>query len=774
MRTTILIRLIKNILSLTIILFIYLFLFSQYLFSDAAIIFEDDFESSTGWVLTGEFEIDIPQGLGGSSGYPDPSTGFSGSKVLGVDLTGLGLKQGDYEGDLTDREYSAISPIIDCSNYSNISLDFKRWLNIEAPTYDHAYIDIWDNSNWTEVWTNDYTVADTVNWGNWRSISFDISEYADFNDEVKIRFSLGATDNADFFSGWNIDDFSIVGYETVSAPDPTISIAPIDSSLGNNVFGELEWEMVGNATGYKIYFGSDGDGIDTPTNLIDGFEISETHYSFSNVESNVTYYWQIVPYNSFGDAVDCEIWRFSTIDNLWGNVAISPLNFDFLLGNTNPTFVDTVFEVTNNWTDTTINYTAEVSIVHAEKFDKKDRSMWDIQFNYDVTTLSGIESQAGVESDGEFFYTCQWNSNGILKFNLDGSFVELFTISGVSNLRDLAYDGQYFYGGNGTNLIWKMDFNLKTLVDTITYTGDGTRSIAYDSSEDAFWINNWSSNMILVDRTGAVLETLSVNAGNIYGSAYDNYSDGGPYLWVHSGGGAGEIAEIKQINLSSDSLTVVNHTNYSTANAGGMFLMRDFVLGTVTLGVLAQGDAVYGFEVSGIEWITLENNIGTIEPDSTVEIPILINFLGFKNSLKDSTITQIDLNAIIRLKDENNIYSSDTITIHIDYTSIVGIEDDNYELRITNYELKQNYPNPFNPVTKINYELRITNYELAEIVVYNAMGQSVWSQNLSTDHSSPITDYCTFDGSKFNSGVYYYSLVVDGKRLSTKSMVLIK
>ena len=102
------------------------------------------------------------------------------------------------------------------------------------------------------------------------------------------------------------------------------------------------------------------------------------------------------------------------------------------------------------------------------------------------------------------------------------------------------------------------------------------------------------------------------------------------------------------------------------------------------------------------------------------------------------------------------------------------------QLSIANYQLEQNYPNPFNPVTKINYELGgtlvtngITNYELAEIVVYNSAGQHVWSSQL-TAHSSQLTGSVLFNGSAFNSGVYYYSLIVDGKRLSTKSMVLIK
>ena len=97
-----------------------------------------------------------------------------------------------------------------------------------------------------------------------------------------------------------------------------------------------------------------------------------------------------------------------------------------------------------------------------------------------------------------------------------------------------------------------------------------------------------------------------------------------------------------------------------------------------------------------------------------------------------------------------------------------------YELSIMNYELKQNYPNPFNPVTRINYtSASLSVNQSAEIVVHNSLGQQVWSSPI-MHHALRVTGSILFDGSKFNSGIYYYSLVVDGKRLSTKSMVLIK
>jgi len=116
-------------------------------------------------------------------------------------------------------------------------------------------------------------------------------------------------------------------------------------------------------------------------------------------------------------------------------------------------------------------------------------------------------------------------------------------------------------------------------------------------------------------------------------------------------------------------------------------------------------------------------------------------------------------------------YGAVIINVEKDGTDI----EDNYELSINNYELKQNYPNPFNPVTKINYELRITNYELAEIVVYNSVGQIVGAYPCGRPaFGTTGKGSIQFDGSNLNSGVYYYSLVVDGKRMSTKPMILIK
>ena len=180
-------------------------------------IFYDGFEDDEGWTFNGEWERDAPQGLGEDAyGDPDPSSAFNGSNVLGLDLTG----NGDYQGNLTDHQETAISPIIDCSNYQDVELEFQRWLGVEQPTYDHAYLDISiDGGAWTELWTNSGTIDD----GAWNEISFDVSAYADGQSSVQFRFSMGATDASWNYCGWNIDDFYVFGTSTSTVPVATVS-----------------------------------------------------------------------------------------------------------------------------------------------------------------------------------------------------------------------------------------------------------------------------------------------------------------------------------------------------------------------------------------------------------------------------------------------------------------------------------------------------------------------------------------------------------------------
>ena len=86
------------------------------------------------------------------------------------------------------------------------------------------------------------------------------------------------------------------------------------------------------------------------------------------------------------------------------------------------------------------------------------------------------------------------------------------------------------------------------------------------------------------------------------------------------------------------------------------------------------------------------------------------------------------------------------------------------------FELSQNYPNPFNPRTFINYELRIRNFVVLK--VYDIAGREV--ATLVNDFMPAGKHAVEFKAADLPSGVYFYSLYVDGKQMGVKRMALVK
>lgn len=88
----------------------------------------------------------------------------------------------------------------------------------------------------------------------------------------------------------------------------------------------------------------------------------------------------------------------------------------------------------------------------------------------------------------------------------------------------------------------------------------------------------------------------------------------------------------------------------------------------------------------------------------------------------------------------------------------------------SNFKLNQNYPNPFNPSTNITFELSVPGF--VEINVSDALGRNITS--LVNRQLSARTHSIGFNGANLSSGVYFYTLKVDGKFVSTQKMVLLK
>ncbi|MDP8232699.1 MAG: T9SS type A sorting domain-containing protein [Candidatus Zophobacter franzmannii] len=106
---------------------------------------------------------------------------------------------------------------------------------------------------------------------------------------------------------------------STSVPNPAVAIYPEDYELNvlinfldNIMTNSFEWSATGgNPTSYKLNFGTDNP----PTNIISDMELGDVMAYASNTALNYStqYFWQIIPTNDAGDAVNCPVWGFSTM-----------------------------------------------------------------------------------------------------------------------------------------------------------------------------------------------------------------------------------------------------------------------------------------------------------------------------------------------------------------------------------------------------------------------------------------------------------------------------
>ena len=162
------------------------------------VVYAWNMDADPGWTAEGDWAWGQPQGGGGQYGGADPAGGHTGDRVCGYAL------DGDYPDGLPERHLTT-GPI-DCTGLESVTLKFRRWLNVERPAYDHAYLRIsTDGIAYTTLWENDAEITDDA----WSEQVFDIADIADGQAAVRLRWTQGTTDGSWSYSGWNIDDVEI-------------------------------------------------------------------------------------------------------------------------------------------------------------------------------------------------------------------------------------------------------------------------------------------------------------------------------------------------------------------------------------------------------------------------------------------------------------------------------------------------------------------------------------------------------------------------------------
>lgn len=115
------------------------------------------------------------------------------------------------------------------------------------------------------------------------------------------------------------------------------------------------------------------------------------------------------------------------------------------------------------------------------------------------------------------------------------------------------------------------------------------------------------------------------------------------------------------------------------------------------------------------------------------------------------------------------IYYSRDQLVDLEQVGVIGINPISKEVP-QGYKLFQNYPNPFNPTTIIRFD--ISKESSVEINCFDILGRKIKTIFKQTAKAGSYK--AEFDGRGLSSGVYFYVLLVDGKRLDTKKMLLLK
>ncbi len=105
--------------------------------------------------------------------------------------------------------------------------------------------------------------------------------------------------------------------------------------------------------------------------------------------------------------------------------------------------------------------------------------------------------------------------------------------------------------------------------------------------------------------------------------------------------------------------------------------------------------------------------------------------------------------------------------LSFDYYDPIGISNNQIPVKSS---LSQNYPNPYNASTTINFSIPKQSH--VKIVVYDVLGREVGVlvNNLMNYGEHNLS----FEANNLASGLYFYSMYLDGNLFETKKMVLVK
>jgi hypothetical protein len=199
------------------------------------------------------------------------------------------------------------SPAINCIGQENIHLYGRFRFTHNLDEFDNYYLRILISTNgndWVVLKDYDGEMMGGLPYPTWRHPFVNISDYADNQPEVFIRFEFNS--NGDLDLTWFWPEIELLS--STIAPEAAILLSPEDGTFDVPADIVLEWERGdgGMPVGYRLYL----DQVNPPQTLLaDG---NFTSYSELELDSETQYFWKVVPYNYVGEPEEITVWSFTT------------------------------------------------------------------------------------------------------------------------------------------------------------------------------------------------------------------------------------------------------------------------------------------------------------------------------------------------------------------------------------------------------------------------------------------------------------------------------
>ncbi|WP_162903100.1 LamG-like jellyroll fold domain-containing protein [Taibaiella koreensis] len=184
---------------------------------------------------------------------------------------------------------------------------------------------------------------------------------------------------------------------------------------------------------------------------------------------------------------------------------------------------------------------------------------------------------------------------------------------------------------------------------------------------------------------------------------------------------------------------------------------------TATIGGSTSFSITAASTTATFQW---QSNIG---PGGTfIDLPNTGQYSGAQSAtLTVSNLTTINNNQLFRCIVKTGVSGlcskiSNIVSISITTSAIEGVASTEH------FFLEQNIPNPASDLTTIRYDVPSFR-DGAAIVLFGAQGQKIRTEKISKTGKGCYT----LDTKSLEPGVYYYTLLIDGKKSRTRKMVVI-